>query len=680
MSHAARILATALACCAPAAASAQDSKIGQGPPPAWVVQSEPLPVPEDASGLVFIRVQDSEVHLDKDGQWTYVGQRVKLLNPQALQIGNLAIAWNPAVGAPIVHALKIHRGTTEIDVLTKTKFEVLRREDNLEQMQLNGILTATLQVPDLRVGDELEIAYTLPATDATLKGDNFGMLALAGTTLPGRYHLGLNWTEGNEPKIQIDGELPGTTTRTANGLDVRADNPPPASPPKDAPPRYGWQRIVEYSDFSSWQAVAARIAPLFETAATLQANSPLLEEADQIAAANASPMDRAAAALKLVQQQVRYIYVGLNGGNFTPASADVTWQRRYGDCKGKTALLLALLGRLGIEAEPVLVNQATPDDGLDQRLPNPALFDHVLVRATIDGQQYWLDGTLPAVATASIRPERDYQWVLPLGDDRGALEHLPWSPAEQPNDLNLYEIDARAGFDKPARIVTTSIQRGLVGLGQHIQFSALSHDQLLQALRNELAASPSWDTIEDVSYRYDVANRAALLTITGTGPIDWQDYGSGAKSLTLPGGGFNPPPKRQRPPDQDQAAPYYSAPDFNCYVTSVRFPEGTDPRKWDYNSTFDTQIFGKLYYRAFEKRDATIRMVRGSRVAQPEITAQTAAKDNERLAQFDNSKASIDYNPKGNVGTTAHPQTVPATWETDWAKSAQFCLPKDLRK
>lgn len=55
-------------------------------------------------------------------------------------------------------------------------------------------------------------------------------------------------------------------------------------------------------------------------------------------------------ALDLVQQQVRYVYVGLGGGTYLPASADETWNRRYGDCKGKTALLLALLGELGIAA------------------------------------------------------------------------------------------------------------------------------------------------------------------------------------------------------------------------------------------------------------------------------------------------------------------------------------------
>src|SRR3546814_20748642 len=58
-----------------------------------------------------------------------------------------------------------------------------------------------------------------------------------------------------------------------------------------------------------------------------------LKEAARIAAAHSAPLDRASAALKLVQRDVRYIYVGLGNGNLTPATAEATWQRRYGDCE-----------------------------------------------------------------------------------------------------------------------------------------------------------------------------------------------------------------------------------------------------------------------------------------------------------------------------------------------------------
>ena len=672
--------ATLLAMPAVAQNAIVQDQVTLGPVPKWVTASEPLELPAKSSGLAFVRDQDTIVHLDALGKSTYVGQRIVLLQPQALQLGNLAISWNPASGKPTIHAVRIHRAAQVIDVLESAKFEVLRREDQLEQAMLSGTLTAVLKVPDLRVGDELEVAFTVPTGDPTLKELSSDMMLMAGNTLPGRYRMGVNWEPGAEPQIRTTNDFSVPVTRSANALDVRVDNPPPLSAPKDAPPRFAWQRLIEFSDFATWGALSNRFVGLYDDAAKLKSNSPLKQEAARIAAAQTDTLAKAQAALALVQQQVRYIYVGLNGGDLRPANADDTWQRRYGDCKAKTVLLLALLGELGIAAQPVLVRNDGSDDGFDARLPNPGLFDHVLVRATIEGRQYWLDGTLPVVATATLTPDFPYHWVLPISaNQRQSIEHLAWSPAKEPDSLNLYEIDARSGLKVPARIVSTTITRGPKALLAYLQFSALSDGQLLQAFRNDLTGESGWNVIETVAYHFDVPARAGILEITGTGPIDWEDDGNGNRSLSLPGGGFSPPSRRQRAASQSSEAPFYDAPDFNCYVTTVRLPSDTKPETWSFNTSFDTVMFGSLYYRAFERRDATIRMIRGSRTEQTEIGALEAERDNLRLANFDNSRAWIYYTPTKRVAAPPGGAEVPAAYEGDWLRAANHCLPPDMR-
>ena len=163
-------------------------------------------------------------------------------------------------------------------------------------------------------------------------------------------------------------------------------------PPDNAPPRFNLPAMLQVSEYRDWAEVSATFAPLYQQARTLAAGSPLHVEIARIAAASADPRVRAMAALRLVQDQVRYFALLMGDGNFRPSSAEETWVRRYGDCKGKTALLLALLDGLGIQAEPVLVNVAT-GDAVDAVLPTPTAFNHVIVRATIEGQSYWLDGT-----------------------------------------------------------------------------------------------------------------------------------------------------------------------------------------------------------------------------------------------------------------------------------------------
>lgn len=652
-------------------AQAANDSVKIGPVPSWAGQMPLLPVPDAATGLLFLRGNELVVHLDANGQQSYQAFRAKILHANGLQVGNLSLAWNPAFGSPVIHAVKIHRQAETFDVLKKASFEVLRREDQLEEAMLTGNLTAVMRVPDLRVGDELEVAWTTRQNDPTLGPLNAGSLLLSHDPAQGRFRVGINWEDGQKPNFKVSRDLTAQTRIDDRSLALQLDNPPALVAAKDAPVRYAWQRIIEYSDYSDWASVSRTFDPLFKKAAALSTNSPVKQEAAKIAARYSNPLERAAAALELVQREVRYIYVGLNGGNFTPATADATWQRRYGDCKGKTALLMALLNELGIPSEAILVNTKGLDDGLEQRLPNPEMFDHVLVRSRIGGADYFLDGTLPHVAVPSVRPSHPYRWVLPLSVAGATIQPIRWSAPTLPDSIQLYEIDARSGFDKPAKIIMTNIVRGLKGLEQQVQLSAASQAELLGAFQQNLGEP--WASVDDVKWHFDIKSQASILTISGTGTIDWDDEDDGGKGLSLPGGGFSPPDKKARPASKDQDIPFANSPEFSCHVTTVRLPSSTDTSKWTVNSSFDTMMFGKNYYRAFGFKDGAIRMIRGYRVYDREIEVALANRDNGRIAQFDNSMARIEYYPKGR-GNLEEVGFLPATYDIDWSAGSVPCL------
>lgn len=654
-------------------AFASGDQVVRGPLPTWAAQSELMAVPAEAGGMIFVRRQDIVVHLDQRGQQQHTSFRIKILHSNALQLGNISLSWNPAEGSPVVHAISVYRGAEVIDVLKTTSFEVLRREDQLEAARIDGVLTAVLRVPDLRVGDELEVSYTSSVGDPTLGSHDAGLLFLQPSPSPGRFHLGVNWEAGQEPKVKMSPELVATVARTERAIDTRFDNPPMLSVPKGAPPRFQMPRMIEFSRLADWQSLSRQLAPLFVAAAKLDKGTSIKVEAARIAAADASPMARASAALKLVQQDVRYIYVGLGNGNLNPAKADVTWQRRYGDCKAKTVLLMALLNELGIPAEVVLVNNSGDDDGMDERLPNLRLFDHVLVRATIDGKVWWLDGTMPAVVSPGLSSILPYRWVLPLSAEGRGLERVAWQPSARPDEINLYDIDARASFETPAKVTTTSILRGVKGLQQQVQLSPVPPEQLLAAFRQNLTGS-TWQSIDAVKWRYDEKAQASILTISGTWNVDWEKDGGQARSLALPGGGFNPPEKRLRSADQDQKAPYYNDPRYSCMVTTLRVPTSTKLANWSTKNGFDARIFGENYYRVFERRSDSVRMIRGFRTESVELDPADATKDNGRITDFDNSKAYVFYDPSSQVPMTPVGPSVPATDEIDWAADNVPCL------
>jgi hypothetical protein len=121
--------------------------------------------------------------------------------------------------------------------------------------------------------------------------------------------------------------------------------------------------------------------------------------------------------------------------------------------------------------------------------------------------------------------------------------------------------------------------------------------------------------------------------------------------------------------------PFYTKPEYGCNVTTVRLPSSTQARQWSSKPSFDQRIFGRNYYRAWELRDGSIRMVRGSRIEQPEIDAATARRDNARIAAFDNSMGWISYSPSRQKASVGRGETVPATYDFDWTAADVPCLP-----
>ena len=91
-------------------AAAQDQQaIAIEPAPGWASLSEPLEVPADTQGSTFLRRQDTFVRLTASGHDLFSSQMIRILQPQALEIGNIAIGWNPAAGEARVHKVVIHR-------------------------------------------------------------------------------------------------------------------------------------------------------------------------------------------------------------------------------------------------------------------------------------------------------------------------------------------------------------------------------------------------------------------------------------------------------------------------------------------------------------------------------------------------------------------------------------------
>ncbi|HEV2596065.1 MAG TPA: DUF3857 domain-containing protein, partial [Sphingomicrobium sp.] len=164
--------------------------------PAWVVPPPTAKVEANSSDAAFrIIYQDMQERITPGRIESYTAYRVKILKPEALPMGNVALLWSPSGGSAEVHYVRIIRDKQTIDVLKQAKFKVLEREAGLEQSILDGNLTASLQVPGLQVGDELEFAATVIHSEPAFGDHAAGAAQLPVNGFPGTYRYRLAWPE-----------------------------------------------------------------------------------------------------------------------------------------------------------------------------------------------------------------------------------------------------------------------------------------------------------------------------------------------------------------------------------------------------------------------------------------------------------------------------------------------------
>lgn len=561
------------------------------PAPAWV-QVATLPTAHSSTPIVLL---DDQRRIEGGRLWAYTDRAIRIDNPQVLQgAGTIQANWVPDKGDLIIHRVTIVRDGKEIDVLKQgVRFDVLRREQQLEMRTINGVLTATLAVPGLRVGDILRLSYSVTTKDKALGGKAQAAIPLAAKPIDiGFARAVVTWPVG-EAVTWRTGALKDLQPTVANGYDTLTIPLPLAKPaelPDDAPLRYHvLPQLLQVGNFADWRDVSRTMAPLFATKGTIDPSGPIARQVADIEKAHAQPLERALAALRVVQDQISYLANGMNGGNYVPQTPADTWSKRYGDCKAKTLLLLAMLRQMGIEAEPFVVASKT-GDALPSMLPMPADFDHIIVHATIGGTDYWLDGTSSGASMDVIGDVPDFSYGLPLRPGGADLMALPpRAPKAFDTELAL-TIDQRAGVDLPALFEAKWTFRGAAGAAFRAMTSQANKDQVEKFIDSYLGNVVGSHWLIDSSHSYDAQDNVATLQVSGTLPSGWKwQQGRASEDVDLPTSGFEFKPDRSRPAWRDipVALP---GPQSEKRVLTWLLPQDKNPYSFEGRTAFDEQV------------------------------------------------------------------------------------------
>lgn len=557
-----------------------------------------------------------------------------------------------------VHAIRIIRDGKVVDALEGQSFQTLRREQNLDSSMLDGVLTAILQPRDVRVGDVLETAFTVHDTGGVLAPHQETLYAASAGWTVDRYRVRASWPADRAMRASFSEPWADVAARRgSDGHEIEIDERglAPLQFPADLPVRYRMPRTLQITDLASWSELSALMAPLYEKASTLEDGSPLHAEIERIRQAHDTPEARAVAALRMVQDDVRYVALAMGAGGYVPTSADDTWRNRYGDCKGKTVLLMALLRGLGIEAEPALVS-TTVGDGLDRRLPMAGWFDHVVVRATVDGRVHWIDGTRQGDRKLGDDVTPGYRWALPARAAGAELEALVQAPASRPFLSLALDFDATKGLDAPAGVKGRLTFTGDGATALRAQLAAVPADQLRESLESMWKEQAVGLEIVSTDSQYDDAANAYHFTMTGTSPLAWI-RSSGGRFLAVPNGDVDLPVASAR-----SAGPYKDLPFVVAYplladaTVTVALPRGGENFRLE-GGDIDIEAGGYRIERRSRLEGGVVTMTNVSRTIMPEVAAADMSAARDRRAGIAGSvvriRAPADYRPTTADGSRA---------------------------
>jgi hypothetical protein len=358
------------------------------PPPAWI---DTIAVDTHASSS---NVRSGIEGLLDDHQVRVAGANVDEYFRRVRQVvtsagvqnaSELNIDFDPSFQRLVLHGAVVIRGDKRINELATDEVRIIEKESDADQSIYDGQLTALLFLKDVRPGDILDYSWSLEGSNPLLGGryaDEFDFSARVPTRLM-RHRL--VWPKGRPLHVS----KPATITGDAwiwERRNVAATDAEDATPDWYEP-----SEVVQVTEYASWSEVAKWADALF------QLDDDSRETIDDIAAgirkSNPTRDAQIVAAIRFVQDDIRYLGIEMGRGSHEPRQPSLVMEQRYGDCKDKALFLAALLRALGVEAYPALVNTKLRGH-LDGYLPSPFLFDHVITEVLEGGKTYWIDGTL----------------------------------------------------------------------------------------------------------------------------------------------------------------------------------------------------------------------------------------------------------------------------------------------
>ncbi len=374
-------------------------RIQFAPAPAWVKElafkRPDLLDQSKAPWGLYTWLVDDQARLDVRPQ-RYNRTIEEVVNLSALDyLANFTLPFNPYYDDLTIHYIRIIRGDVVIPVDVEKRYFVMRRERSFERLVLDGRWTLAINLPDVRIGDIIDTAMTLAGDPACFQGE---------ISMPIPLQSGIHWDHRHvrmivppERKLILkpfssgwDEPKKAAMADGATELVWEGHNVPPCDYEYDMP---GWvipARGFFTTSIDTWERVGDLMRAGFE--GDTDYPDGLLQVIAKIEADHADTADRIVAAVRWVQENIRYFAFSFGEGGFVPRSLRDIYDNRIGDCKDVSKTIAAMLTKMGVESYPALVDTRRGHDLINQP-PRLGSFNHCISMCYHEGRTYWFEGT-----------------------------------------------------------------------------------------------------------------------------------------------------------------------------------------------------------------------------------------------------------------------------------------------
>ena len=454
--------------------------------PSWVER-----VPVDASisvakehvrwGIYDI-LTDHQVRVQANTESQYFRTVRKVLSPHGVQnASELTLDFDPDFEHLTIHEVTLLRNGKRIDAMDPHEIRVIDKEEEADDKIYDGERSALVILRDVRPGDVIDYSWSLDGVNPILNGKYTDEYELSRSVPAKRLRHRLLWPAGRP--LQWRGANPAIATVGSEQQYVWEKTEIDALNVEDHTPAWfePWES-VQVTEFASWNEVATWANAMFQ----LDARS--IEEVKKLAAKiygeHATRDERITAAIRFVQDDIRYLGIEMGRNSHEPHQPWETLDTRWGDCKDKALLLASLLRELGLEAYPALVNTTT-QHRLDEKLPSPFLFDHVIAQVIDAGRTYWVDGTFDDQGgTLRTLETPNYGRALVVRPGTHALTKLETNTK---GSTFVQQTYTTADYKKPVTLEVKTTYSGSDADGFRSDLAGMSIDDFAHTRINELA-------------------------------------------------------------------------------------------------------------------------------------------------------------------------------------------------